>query len=358
MRASRPTSTAPRAAVRADRGPAPRSSDCIARGHGRRGHARSTPTTCSSPPAASRSSTSSARRSSTRATSIVAEAPTYPGAVPAFSRLPGRRRADRDGRRRHADRRARGDARPPRGRGPAAEVHLHDPELPEPGRRDDVAAAPPAARRGRRTSASCSCSRTTRTGCCATRASRCRRCCSLDGGEFVIYLGTFSKILSPGVRLGWAVAPRPVLEKMNIGKQGADLCSSSLTPAASSPRTSTSGRWQDYLGELRELYRRRRDVMLDALAEHFPPEATWTQPAGRPVHLGDAARLHRHDRPARPRARGAQRRVRPRPRGVPRRPRRLVDAAELLRRRRGRHPRGRAAHRRGRRASRSSSTAR
>src|SRR5436309_12950277 len=52
---------------------------------------------------------------------------------------------------------------------------------------------------------------------------------SLDRGRFVIYLGTFSKILSPGIRLGWAVAPSPVLEKMNMGKQGADLCSASLS---------------------------------------------------------------------------------------------------------------------------------
>ena len=43
---------------------------------------------------------------------------------------------------------------------------------------------------------------------------------SLDGGEYVIYLGTFSKILSPGLRLGWTAAPRPVLEKMNLGKGG------------------------------------------------------------------------------------------------------------------------------------------
>ena len=50
------------------------------------------------------------------------------------------------------------------------------------------------------------------------------------------------------------------------------------------------------------LYRRRRDAMLDALAEHFPREADVDAPAGRPVHLGDAARLHRHDRPAGPRA--------------------------------------------------------
>src|ERR1700690_3762863 len=47
--------------------------------------------------------------------------------------------------------------------------------------------------------------------------------------DLVIYLGTFSKILSPGLRLGWAVAPRPVLEKLNLGKQGSDLCSSPVT---------------------------------------------------------------------------------------------------------------------------------
>src|SRR5947199_2377614 len=54
---------------------------------------------------------------------------------------------------------------------------------------------------------------------------------SLDGGRFVVYCGTFSKILSPGVRLGWAVAPAPVYEKLNLGKQGADLCSSSFSQA-------------------------------------------------------------------------------------------------------------------------------
>ena len=70
-------------------------------------------------------------------------------------------------------------------------------------------------------------------------------------------------------------------------------------------------------------------------------------PGGRAVHLGDAARLHRHDRPAGARTRGA-RRVRARASGVRRRPRRLVDATELLGRRRGRDPRGRPADRRGR----------
>ena len=102
---------------------------------------------------------------------------------------------------------------------------------------------------------------------------------SLDGGEFVIYLGTFSKILSPGVRLGWSVGPRPVLDKMNVGKQAADLCSSSLTQFFVAAYFA-SGRWQDYVQSLKEIYRRRRDVMLDALAESFGPECHWTHPRG------------------------------------------------------------------------------
>src|SRR5256885_6966460 len=51
----------------------------------------------------------------------------------------------------------------------------------------------------------------------------------LDGGDYVIYLGTLSKILSPGIRLGWSVAPPPVMEKIVLGKQAADLCTSTLT---------------------------------------------------------------------------------------------------------------------------------
>jgi len=102
---------------------------------------------------------------------------------------------------------------------------------------------------------------------------------SLDGGAFVIYLGTFSKILSPGLRLGWAVAPVPVLQKMNLGKQESDLCSSSLSQMFVT-QYFAEGHWQDYVLSLRDVYRRRRDTMLDALAEHFPAEATWTHPQG------------------------------------------------------------------------------
>jgi 2-aminoadipate transaminase len=102
---------------------------------------------------------------------------------------------------------------------------------------------------------------------------------SLDGGVFVMYLGTFSKILSPGIRLGWVVAPPPVLEKINLGKQAADLCTSTLSQLMVQAYFEHS-RWRDYVEALTELYRDRRDTMLDALAEFFPREAEWTRPQG------------------------------------------------------------------------------
>jgi 2-aminoadipate transaminase len=101
---------------------------------------------------------------------------------------------------------------------------------------------------------------------------------SLDD-EFVIYASTFSKILSPGVRLGWTAAPAPVLQKLTIGKQASDLCSSSISQYFVGAYFE-SGPWGDYVRSLIEIYRRRRDVMLDALAEHFPREAEWTHPQG------------------------------------------------------------------------------
>jgi 2-aminoadipate transaminase len=105
------------------------------------------------------------------------------------------------------------------------------------------------------------------------------------GSDLVIYLGTFSKILSPGLRLGWAVAPGPVLEKLNLGKQGADLCSSPVTQLFVAAFFQERGRsggpvWREYLEQLKDLYRRRRDVMLAALEEHLARHARWTEPHG------------------------------------------------------------------------------
>jgi 2-aminoadipate transaminase len=101
----------------------------------------------------------------------------------------------------------------------------------------------------------------------------------LDGGDFVIYVGTFSKILSPGIRLGWAVAPPPVMEKIVLGKQAADLCTSTLTQHFVREYFA-EGRWREYVGSLVGIYRGRRDAMVEALREHFPAEAAWTEPQG------------------------------------------------------------------------------
>jgi 2-aminoadipate transaminase len=101
----------------------------------------------------------------------------------------------------------------------------------------------------------------------------------LDGGDYVIYVGTLSKILSPGIRLGWAVAPPPVMEKIALGKQATDLCTSTLTQYFALEYFAED-RWRDYVDNLCDIYRSRRDAMLEALERHFPEQATWTRPAG------------------------------------------------------------------------------
>ncbi|HEY8001697.1 MAG TPA: PLP-dependent aminotransferase family protein [Solirubrobacterales bacterium] len=101
----------------------------------------------------------------------------------------------------------------------------------------------------------------------------------LDGGDYVLYLGTFSKILSPGIRLGWLCAPPPVMEKVVLGKQAADLCTSTLTQYFVREYFA-EGRWRDYVGDLCAIYRERRDAMLEALNTYFPAGATWSEPQG------------------------------------------------------------------------------
>ena len=100
-----------------------------------------------------------------------------------------------------------------------------------------------------------------------------------NGAGWVIYLSTFSKILSPGLRVGWVAAPAPVLRKMNLGKQAADLCSSTVSQRFIIEYMRRYD-WRDYVAELNVIYRSRRDALLRALEEEMPPEATWSRPAG------------------------------------------------------------------------------
>jgi 2-aminoadipate transaminase len=101
----------------------------------------------------------------------------------------------------------------------------------------------------------------------------------LDGGDYVIYLGTLSKILSPGIRLGWLCAPPPIMEKIVLGKQASDLCTSTLTQYFVREYFA-EGRWREYAESLCHVYRQRRDAMLDALERFFPRSASWSQPEG------------------------------------------------------------------------------
>ncbi len=95
----------------------------------------------------------------------------------------------------------------------------------------------------------------------------------------VIYLSTFSKTLAPGLRLGWVVAPAEVISKLVQLKQGADLHTSTFTQIVAY-EVAHGGFLDQHIRHIRQVYRERRDVMLDALERNFPPEVTWTHPEG------------------------------------------------------------------------------
>jgi len=102
---------------------------------------------------------------------------------------------------------------------------------------------------------------------------------SLDGGNYVVYVGTFSKILSAGLRIGWIVSPTPIREKVVQGKAATDLCTSTLTQEFAGEYFKRD-RWRAYVDELVGIYRYRRDAMIGAMSEYFPHGSTWNKPEG------------------------------------------------------------------------------
>jgi 2-aminoadipate transaminase len=95
----------------------------------------------------------------------------------------------------------------------------------------------------------------------------------------VIYLSTFSKTLAPGLRLGWIVAPNEVIQQCVMAKQGMDLHTSSFVQMIAY-EVVKDGFLKGHVRRIRQVYRERRDIMLDTMASKFPPGIRWTQPQG------------------------------------------------------------------------------
>ena len=102
---------------------------------------------------------------------------------------------------------------------------------------------------------------------------------SRDDNGRVIYLGSFSKVLAPGLRCGWIVAPPALLERFEIAKQAADLCSGMLDQSIVDELIA-SGALAPQIERVRAFYRGKRGVLLDALREHFTGRARWTNADG------------------------------------------------------------------------------
>ncbi|WP_184615896.1 aminotransferase-like domain-containing protein [Sphaerisporangium krabiense] len=100
-----------------------------------------------------------------------------------------------------------------------------------------------------------------------------------DDPEGVVYLGSFSKTLAPGFRVGWALAPHAVRDKLVLAMESAVLSHSSFSQLAVGQYLATQP-WREQIKTFRELYRERRDTMLTALEALMPSGCSWTRPAG------------------------------------------------------------------------------
>ena len=100
-----------------------------------------------------------------------------------------------------------------------------------------------------------------------------------EDSENVIYLGSFSKTIASGLRVGWALVPQSIKDKMVIASESSILCPSNFTQLTISSYLADQP-WRDQIASFCELYKVRRDAMLESLEAHFPQEATWTKPGG------------------------------------------------------------------------------
>jgi 2-aminoadipate transaminase len=95
----------------------------------------------------------------------------------------------------------------------------------------------------------------------------------------VLYVGSFSKILSPGIRLGWVVGPSSIIAHLTRAKQGVDL-HTSLPVQMVAYELCQQGFFPGHIARIRQVYRQRRDLMLSLMAQHFPEGVSWSKPEG------------------------------------------------------------------------------
>jgi len=100
-----------------------------------------------------------------------------------------------------------------------------------------------------------------------------------EDSENVIYLGTFSKTIAPGLRVGWALVPPSLKEKLVIASESSILCPSNFAQLTISSYLAEQP-WRDQIASFCDLYKTRRDAMLESLDEYFPAVAKWTKPGG------------------------------------------------------------------------------
>jgi 2-aminoadipate transaminase len=103
-----------------------------------------------------------------------------------------------------------------------------------------------------------------------------------NGGTYtgnVIYMSTFSKLLAPGIRLAWIIAPPEVTRKLVMTKQAADLHTATFNQIMAY-EVAKGGFIDEHVKTIRATYKERRDVMMETMEEVFPSEASWTHPKG------------------------------------------------------------------------------
>ncbi|MEM0128256.1 MAG: PLP-dependent aminotransferase family protein [Thermoplasmatales archaeon] len=102
---------------------------------------------------------------------------------------------------------------------------------------------------------------------------------ALDRNGNVVYLGTFSKVLAPGIRLGYVVAPKDIIDKLNIAKQAVDLATSTVSEYIAEAYIS-SGYMDRQIPKIVELYKQKRDLMIESFQNYFPEDVEYTHPNG------------------------------------------------------------------------------